>query len=312
MNSRTRALATSLAQTSSSSILTQSGLNSRLALKSPRVRKVAHLAIYNVSVRILFVDAFPDGSTAQSLYASKALIESADKLQFADIKERLEMDEQYCHDLATIPGQRISVLRGPIKKLATPLMTTVYGLASDDCHDDAQWLLTGLWYIYPYHTGTKPDTPIQKRRVIQNMPYKNEAILEVLHEGFFSGHPLHVERYKMEFSSSSEEHPDELEVPAAMLALAVTAVGSTIRDWMQANGRPKRVSNFSADANPEIYASHIKVLTVIKEDSLAKYHTLMHGIYVALTSGGKLAKAPDTKVEDALAILDLNGMPASA
>ncbi|KAI0366895.1 hypothetical protein BV20DRAFT_1123883 [Pilatotrama ljubarskyi] len=280
----------------------------------PRVRKVAHLAIYNVSVRILFVDAFPDGSTAQSLYASKALMESADKLQFADIKKRLETDEDYCHDLATIPGQRISVLRGPIKKLATPLMTTVYGLSSDGCQGDAQWLLTGLRYIYPYHAGTKPDTPIQKRWVIQNMPYKNDAILEVLHDGFFSGHPSHAERYKLEFSSDRSECSQVFSGSHVLgwIIRVIPQVGSTIRDWMQANRRPKRMSNFSADANSEIYASHIKVLTVIKEDSLAKYHVLMHGLYVMLTSGGKLAKAPDTKVEDALAILDLSGMPASA
>ncbi|KAJ3006005.1 hypothetical protein NUW54_g4094 [Trametes sanguinea] len=282
-----------------------------LGPQPPRVRKVAHLAIYKVSVCVLFENAFPEGSTAQSLYAGKALIESAAELEFHDVKLRLETDKQYSHDLGTIPSQRIATLRGPVKKTAAPLISTVYGLNPSGCKEDVEWLLSGLQYIYPYHPSTKPNTPVQKRRLATTQPYRNDAILEVLHCSFFDGQPSIAEKYKKEFKSTSAAQPDELELPIAMVALAATAVGSCLLDWLRAGGlRPKKAKSFTADANSDIYAAHVAFLNSIKKDYPSKFHVLMHNLYMTLSGGTlKVVKETNHTMEQAMAVLDLDGMP---
>ncbi|CDO69392.1 hypothetical protein BN946_scf185040.g5 [Trametes cinnabarina] len=243
-----------LAATSSIELVYPEGKWNELPLgpQPPRVRKVAHLSIYKVSVCVLFENAFPEGSTAQSLYVGKALIESAAELQFRKIKLRLETDKQYAHDLGTI-----------------------------------------------------------KRRLATTQPYRNEAILEVLHCSFFDGHPSIAEKYKKEFRSTSVAHPDELELPIAMVALAATAVGSCLLDWLRAGGmRPKKVKSFTADANSDVYAAHVAFLNSIKKDYPSKFHVLMHNLYHTLSGGTlKVVQEANHTMEQAMAVLDLAGMP---
>ncbi|OJT07537.1 hypothetical protein TRAPUB_1633 [Trametes pubescens] len=219
-----------------------------IGLQCPRVRKVAHISIYKVSRSILFDNAFPDDGTAQALYATTALVETASELGYTDIKAWLLTDEH--------------LQPGP------------------SCKGDVDWLLESLRYIYPWHT-TKGDTPVQKRRPVSTMPFQNEAILEVVSACFFSGKPSIAEKYKMEFGSSLEDAPDELELPAAMLALASTAVGSSITDW-RSGTRPKKAKGFSADANQDLYNANIKVLDHLRSKERKKYHVLMHGLYMKL------------------------------
>ncbi|KAH9847804.1 hypothetical protein C2E23DRAFT_846516 [Lenzites betulinus] len=278
-----------------------------ISLQQPRVRKTAHISIYKVSRSILFDNAFPDDGTAQSIYAMKALVDTASELGYADIKSRLLADEQYAHDLATIPSQRISTLRGPVKKSAFPTVAPVYGLQpGPTCKGDVDWLLESLRYIYPWNS-TKGDTPVQKRRPIFAMPFQNEAILEVVGACFFSGSPSLADKYHAEFSSSiPEEAPDELELPAAMLALASTAVGSSIEDWRGGN-RPKKPRGFSADANQDLYNANIKVLRHLRTKDIKKYHVLMHDLYLKFSNGSS-TQASTHDADSAIALLDLDGM----
>ncbi|KAF9001298.1 hypothetical protein BDQ17DRAFT_1426593 [Cyathus striatus] len=78
---------------------------------------------------------------------------------------------------------------------------------------------------------------------------------------------------------------NELEIPAAMLTLIATMVYACLRDWK--SGELNSRSDFSVDFLTDVYRDHIEFLGNILDGSKAKYHCMMHNLYIISATHSK-------------------------
>ncbi|RPD72980.1 hypothetical protein L226DRAFT_572755 [Lentinus tigrinus ALCF2SS1-7] len=242
-----------------------------------RVRRLVQAAIHEVLIIVCTQNAFPEGTGDSVNYARRALINAAKSVNDKDVLRRLKSDDKpYWQKLASMVTQRLSNLRGEIKKKTNSNPSSLYGLKKGDATHVA-WLLEGLRYIYPNdYTHDKVDG---------SQPFAAPIFEEVLTSVFFRSPRSLGYRLVPYFTSSLPDKPDEKEIPAALLALVSTALYASIDDYRQL---PFTSKNFTVNANLEAYQRNVQELANLKARKVTAYHRLMHGFYVQIC-GGRLA-----------------------
>ncbi|TBU24342.1 hypothetical protein BD309DRAFT_825257, partial [Dichomitus squalens] len=239
----------------------------KLSMQYSRVQEVATLAVKILLSTICMKDAVPDGPAKMLDYARRSLIKAAEHLGYQAIVYRLKREKYYWRKLASIPIQRVSNFRGKIKRVTDNLVPSFYDLEPGDI-PKIRWLQDKLRYIYP--------TRYESNHVDGRAAYSIKIFVKVLRITLF--HKTHSFGFELatHFSSSLPDEPDELEIPAPLLALVATAIHASIEDQKHTHSDP---GDFKTNVYLDVYQSHIDVLDEIKTKKLMAYHNLMHSIY---------------------------------
>ncbi|KAI1782336.1 hypothetical protein LXA43DRAFT_1068910 [Ganoderma leucocontextum] len=260
----------------------------------PRVYRVAVRAIKEVETHIGTVNAFPEGEADGREYLRNILIKHATALNYKEMVKRLRDDKgkKYWRKFASIPGQRVSLLRGRIKKLCEGTVRATYGLTIGDSAK-MTWLLKGIAYTYPH------DYTAQS--VVRNQPFSLPIFVDMLQIAFFSKRTSYGHRISHLFMSSLPDQPDEKEISAAMLGLISTAIYAAIDDFKFDRYEAQK---FEANMFIQAYRKNLENLSKIKIKNTAAYHRLMHDLYIRVTgpAGGSSAAI------DSMDYLDIEGM----
>lgn len=127
---------------------------------------------------------------------------------------------------------RINILRGDVKRVSTNIAPGHYqfaGLSPAKTKELVEKLLKDHRYIFPTDPLTVrikimclSRTHIQQQRLQTEKPFHHPAMRAVIKEAVFN---RNFRATNMDlFISTSKKHPDDLELPDPMVALAGTAV----------------------------------------------------------------------------------------
>ncbi|KAH9828977.1 uncharacterized protein C8Q71DRAFT_792233 [Rhodofomes roseus] len=215
--------------------------------------------------------------------ALTALIRAAEMLGYDDdfdIADRLERGshDDYTKPLTNYVAHRLSLFRSAVKRAVTPPVNYAYDLGrvtrGSSPSPSSGSLLQDMNYIYPWSATNGFD---------RRAPYENTAIQEALRAAFFTQQQYHHVglQNSNQFKSSMEDAPSELEIPAEMLSLAMTAVESVISDH---NLNLIKPTDFNATSS-SAYRAHLVRLTDFRRARPKRYHRVMHSLFVAATTG---------------------------
>ncbi|KAJ7589427.1 hypothetical protein C8J56DRAFT_938604 [Mycena floridula] len=216
----------------------------------------------------------------------KMFLKIAKDSKQAEICERLKKDPAYMSAVCTI-GTAIPVVVSHFR---------LAGLKVPDCQKKA----ASLCEENLFHYGVTEDG-----KVIDHQPFLNPVILEVLVLTW--GKQFILRTYGKLFVSSFPDDPvkkEERELPAAMVALAATAVGSVLQDW-RAGSRPHKYSDFDAD-NVAQFNSLFDTLNSIKTGNRVCYHRLMADLFIGTFSANTAPVTMNTN--DAMSHIDFSKM----
>ena len=121
-----------------------------------------------------------------------------------------------------------------MKKIAGSKVKGFYQLVvGPECRTQVEKLIQSYTYIYPIKEVSLQSIlniifilyEQGRGLIIRTKPFNHPAIISILRELFFGNtrRPL-AEQHRNCFTSTSETHSDEPEIPAAALALVVTCV----------------------------------------------------------------------------------------
>lgn len=133
----------------------------------------------------------------------------------------------------------------------------------------------------------------------------DEKVAELLKNNVFI-YPLNskVQWQQIHDSLTSilEDHPDEVELPVAMVALAGAAVCSVIMRYSS----EKYDRDFNSDLYGGIYKTLVSMLNSIFKNSERKLHVLMYSLYMTVYGSKRSKVDPDT--DATLMFLDIDAM----
>ncbi|KAG1729322.1 uncharacterized protein EDB91DRAFT_1085767 [Suillus paluster] len=194
------------------------------------------------------------------------------------VRKRLTKDAKY-------PEGRIGTIRGNVRKAAQAHVASHYGpmKGADERVAD---LLKNKAYIYPVNAKGDP---------IRTKPFQAPAILDTIKDAFFSDELTVGVKWHDHLTSTIDDHPDEVELPVAMVALASAAYSSEKFD-----------RDFNSDMYGGIYRTLVGMLNGIFEASKRKFHVLVHSLYKSVYGSKRKTEKPNTA--DSLMFLDIEGM----
>ncbi|KAJ8496364.1 hypothetical protein ONZ51_g1124 [Trametes cubensis] len=239
----------------------------------PRVKKTLNAAIFKCQADILLRNAFPDGAEKYNTIARSALVKCAEELGYTALAKRLKNDNDYALTLAAIPVDRIPLFRSQVRDAVLGAIQSTYHLRPGDV-GHVNWLHKGCRYIYPHD--------YKKDKHCGDEPFALPIFTDGLRATYFKTPKSFGWKIINQFASSYPEKPDEKELPAAMVALASTAVFAAI-DHHQTS--PCEISNFSTNSFGGAYKRNIAILSSLKERSLEAYHDVMHELFKAVCGG---------------------------
>ncbi|KAJ7582343.1 hypothetical protein C8J56DRAFT_957555, partial [Mycena floridula] len=203
----------------------------------------------------------------------KMFLKIAKDSKQAEIHKYLKKDPAYMSAVCTIVTGQVSLKRGNVKGMAIPVIVSHFRLTGLKV-PDYQKKVASLCKENLFHYGVTEDS-----KVIDHQPFLNPVILEVLVLTW--GRQFILRTYGKLFVSSFPDDPvkkEERELPAAMVALAATAVGSVLQDW-RAGSRPHKYSDFDAD-NVAQFNSLFDTLNSLKTGNWVCYHRLMADLFI--------------------------------
>ncbi|KAI0656508.1 hypothetical protein C8Q70DRAFT_1056733 [Cubamyces menziesii] len=230
----------------------------------------AERAIFKCQADILLRNAFPDGAEKYNTIARSALVKCAEELGYTALAKRLKNDNDYALTLAAIPVDRIPLFRSQVRDAVLGAIQSTYHLRPGDV-GHVNWLHKGCRYIYPHD--------YKKDKHCGDEPFALPIFTDGLRATYFKTPKSFGWKIINQFASSYPEKPDEKELPAAMVALASTAVFAAI-DHHQTS--PCEISNFSTNSFGGAYKRNIAILSSLKERSLEAYHDVMHELFKAV------------------------------
>ncbi|KAG1866358.1 hypothetical protein C8R48DRAFT_672113 [Suillus tomentosus] len=221
------------------------------------------------------------------------LLAATDKQpEFDAVKSRLMKDAKYVQALALVPEGRISYLRLNVQKAAEAHIASHYGLTKG-MDEKVVELLKNNVFIYLLNSKGKPTC---------SKLFQASAIPDTLADAFFSDDTGAGVKFHDSLTSILEDHPDEVELPVAMVALAGAAVCSIIMHYSS----EKYDRDFNSDLYGGIYKTLVSTLNSIFKNSERKFHVLMHSLYMTVY-GSKCSKVdPDT--DTILMFLNIDAM----
>ncbi|KAI0833358.1 hypothetical protein BC628DRAFT_1498791 [Trametes gibbosa] len=266
-----------------------------LTVQHPHIRAMMRNAFPRIEADLTFIQAFPD-ALGRSQSVARAMISAADALGFRGLAARIRIDTTFTRILTAIPNQRVSTFRSTIKKCTDAHVTAFYQIVPNECVDKIEWLFNHLTYIYPHNYET--------RTIPWSKPYQHPAIATILRVCFFTGGGSFAHKHAKRFSSLSTARPNEIEIPAPMLALVGAALHASLMEWQTG---VHRSAAFSGDMYVDVYNEHCILLAGIRNQNPRAYHTMMHRLFNVATGSLPATGAPAPGA-NALAQVDVNAM----
>ncbi|KAI0629512.1 hypothetical protein C8Q77DRAFT_1065182, partial [Trametes polyzona] len=247
-----------------------------------RVRRLIQRGIDFTLAEICLQNAFPDTSQDHIKIVYRALLKAADELSDEDIMRRLKRKDDYAYEMCKIPSQRIPIFRGNVRKLAEGVPITAFGMVFGD-KEKGEWLLRSHRFLYPFNYEAKT---IDAGKI-----YGQPIFLEILRLAFFKQPDAFGFGISDRFCSSLPGKPNEVELPAPMLALVATAIYAAIDDCMNSRHHPR---DFTANNYWNKYKDFVNELSNIRTNGPQQYHALMHGLWRRIIdpSGGRGQMGP--------------------
>ncbi|KAJ7737436.1 hypothetical protein DFH07DRAFT_966490 [Mycena maculata] len=241
--------------------------------QSEELKAVLRGCIEFIKLSLLFEDSYPS-IISRAGFARAYLIAAANRSASAHIKERLETDMNFAALLADIPLDRINILRGDMKRIATQETPGLYRIALLPA-PAVKTLVNDLIQDHRYIFPVDPTTG----RLKTELPFHHEAIISLLKKGVFTGQfktkNLHL------FASTSKKHPEDLELPDAMICLAATAVYGSLMEY-RATGTQQKIP-FTEGAYEDTYRNHMKTLGDTRAAAPVSLHKVLHSLFNLVT-----------------------------
>lgn len=175
--------------------------------------------------------------------------------------------------MTRLPRPRIPLIRSDVKERCSALVTTAFLAlrSSVEIVKSVQKQLTNYNYTFP-------KAPNANGLVLRARPYRNERIISVIRDLYFSGGTT---SFAARFSHCFPTHPGHdgeprNEVPVTMVALVATALYASLYEWRGGEHQP---AEFSANSYLDVYDGHVNTFNHIKERHLGAYHTMMADLY---------------------------------
>ncbi|KAI0629565.1 hypothetical protein C8Q77DRAFT_1181024 [Trametes polyzona] len=247
-----------------------------------RVRRVIQRAIDITLAEVCLQNAFPDTSQQHLKIVYHAVLKAAEELDDQDVVRRLKKKDDYALELCKIPYQRIPIFRGNVRKLVEGVPITTFGMRLGD-KERGEWLLRNHRFLFPYDYGAKT---VEAGKI-----YDPPIFVEILRLAFFKQPDAFGFEISNRFYSSLPEKPDEIELPAPMLALVATAIYAAIDDCMEHRTHAR---DFTANNYWGKYKDFMNELSSIRTNGPQQYHVLMHGLWRRISdpSGSRGQAAP--------------------
>ncbi|KAF8964877.1 hypothetical protein BDZ97DRAFT_1918582 [Flammula alnicola] len=146
-------------------------------------------------------------------------------------------------------------------------------------------------YIYPSKDGN----------FVYHKPFQGDFVRECISMGFFGSGGISPPFSRM-FSSSSPEHPTELEIPAYMVAVAATGGHATLQSLLLGGD-----VDFADSTFENTFRAHMTLLVQLRTRKLLVYHKVMHQLYKSIT-GTNVGIGGNQTAEDILQNVDWEKM----
>ncbi|KIJ58241.1 hypothetical protein HYDPIDRAFT_44560 [Hydnomerulius pinastri MD-312] len=260
----------------------------------PHIQAMLRAAISLAQQRIVFDHSYPDMNDMRRSMAD-ILYVAADQTPGCDnVRARIAADPQYVRLLAGPPTGRVSKIRYSVKSVAQRHVTSVYGLEKGCSQEKVNALLEKDNYIFPVDSNGNP---------IRSKPFQSPAIIRTLQDAFFEDESSAGIKFASMYVSTCPARLDELELPAAMVSLATTAVRSVIMDFLSNGG----ASEFNSYLSASIYERLIKFIDALFQQSPRKCHKLFSQLY-DIVYGSKKKASEEESGASMLMHLDLDTM----
>ncbi|KAG1765367.1 hypothetical protein EDD22DRAFT_951186 [Suillus occidentalis] len=253
-----------------------------LTEQQSHIQDMLRASITSIHEHILFENAYLDLQQRRKIMADILLSCAKDGEEFIDVRKRLMKDAKYVHALASVPEGRIGTIHGNVRKAAQAHVASHYGLTKG-ADDRVADLLKNNAYIYPVNV-------------------KRQQFWTQSKDAFFSDELAAGVKWHDHLTSTIDDHPDELELPVAMVALASAAVCSVIMQYSS----EKFDQDFNSDMYSGIYRTLVGMLNGIFKASERKFHVLVHSLYKSVY--GSKRKTEEPCAADSLMFLDIDGM----
>ncbi|KAJ7058989.1 hypothetical protein C8F01DRAFT_1255404 [Mycena amicta] len=234
-------------------------------------------------------------------YAGDALTRAARDMDDVEMMSRLE-DDRYRSLCSSLLFQRFGNVLTSFKTAADPTVNGQYDI-SHHMAATAQEHLKGVMYIF----AKTPDTidrmtgTIIPGKADPKKSYEHPALVQVIATACFKRGKLGQVPIGEQIMQRLPTHDGQIEVPAPMLAIAATAIHSSIDDWKTG---AHVASNFDSGRFVDAYNTHLNLLDEIHVKNPVRYHNTMAAIFRAASgSGTSDLSAPSTLEQDARAFI---------
>ncbi|KAJ7841519.1 hypothetical protein B0H14DRAFT_3869168 [Mycena olivaceomarginata] len=274
------------------------------------IRSAIALHLYRIS----FEEGY-EPNTSRSTIARRVLRLAAKKdPRGSHIQARAKNDLAFCGRLATLILTRGTSFRSTLRTIAASKVAGYYelnkpGITPSQIRAIVKQLIDNQQFILPYGetapctaaaadsssatphvveetTGKKDKAP---KNFIATLPFHAPAIVDVLHEGWWTGPKslgvLHVK----EFKSNRADRPSEVVLPDAMICLGAVNVWSELVCYETGHYVP--VKEFSQQRLESTYLSLLEVLQQQRRLASANYfNKTMHELYLKVSRSAPTAQ----------------------
>ncbi|EPQ50618.1 hypothetical protein GLOTRDRAFT_133729 [Gloeophyllum trabeum ATCC 11539] len=292
-------------ESDSARVMTALTFNSRgklnLTAQTVEIQAIARGGIDRIHIQIITEHSYPDIGKRNQV-ALKACIRAAEDLgpHYKPILVRLRDETQvvFRKAVADIADGRISGIRRDVKGIASGHCVGHYGLKQDS-KTYIENLLDAQRYVF---AGDHKSTP---SRVNYKLPWRQDAVVAIMRQAFFTGKNNFALTHPSLFVSSFKDREDEREVPEGMVALVCTAIHACIDEWRTGTHVPE---DFSSNNWAETYDIHKSMLRSVRESGPRFYHETMHYLYDQAMTSTRNGIAIDAQQPNALSLMDLSGL----
>ncbi|KAF9014621.1 hypothetical protein BDZ89DRAFT_444564 [Hymenopellis radicata] len=286
--------------------LRETGTHSELVgkkLQSPQVQSVINTAGLMCQRHILFqTNPNPFQATGPNEIVSKALFAVCKRLDFmelGDIYDRLERDNPklYFNPLRAHCVAAFTSFRLAFKKDGRTIIHSMLGFnATAESTLNAARVAARFEYMFP--TGPAGKLVLKPEGLYTPAVFK-EYISKVLFAPKSTSYKC-ITHFHRCLLSTSEDAPDELELPPSMVALA----GAVIHNVILEHARGGSV-DFCGVEMAGVYQKHLDTLEKLFESKPVVYHTLMHSFYTAAMGADSVSSGQtQTELLDAISWVD--------
>ncbi|KAF8257917.1 hypothetical protein EI94DRAFT_1835313 [Lactarius quietus] len=261
-----------------------------LTHQRPIIHAIVQDAIDRLRVSLLVRNAFPKPVVAIAF--------TKDALRLAAERSDKPDDDEYVTKLVSLPRARISLIRSEVKdRMNAICFAAILGIGSAT---EVAHVIGKQLSCYTYTFLRVPPNFGAGGLVKRSQPYRNEWIVAVIRELYFTGGSASFASrfghlFPVHFGDNGRP---SREVPVPMVALVATALYATLYEWRTGK---QQAHEFSANAYMDVYAGHVNTLRHIMENREGAFHIMTSDIHTraSTTPGTPSAAAP-------IAELDLN------